>query len=185
MKHLGTKTIETKRLLLRKFEIEDAPNMYKNWANDKEVTKFLTWLPHDSVEVSKEVIELWQKEGMSDNSYQWCIEFKEIKEPIGSIGVVHRMNEMEAVEIGYCIGKKYWNKGLVSEAFDAIITFFFNEVGANRIESRHDTNNPASGKVMQKCGLKLEGIKRQADRNNSGICDMEIYGILKEDWKYK
>lgn len=81
--------------------------------------------------------------------------------------------------------KKYWNKGLVSEAFDAIITFFFNEVGANRIESRHDTNNPASGKVMQKCGLKLEGIKRQADRNNSGICDMEIYGILKEDWKYK
>lgn len=56
------------------------------------------------------------------------------------------------------------------------------EVGANRVESRHDSNNPNSGKVMAKCGMKLEGILRQADRNNQGICDCCMYGILAQDY---
>lgn len=72
--------------------------------------------------------------------------------------------------------------GITTEAFQRLIPFFFDEVGVNRIESMHDPNNPASGKVMQHCGLVYEGTLRQADRNNQGLCDAAYYGLLREDY---
>lgn len=182
MNHLGTRTIETERLILRKFKLDDAENMYKNWASDDEVTKFLRWPTHSDVEVSKSVILRWLDEYSLENNYQWCIEIKETREAIGSIGAFNISDNIESLEIGYCIGKFYWKKGIVTEAFYAAIDFFFSEVGVNRIEAKHDVNNPASGKVMIKCGLKFEGILRKASKNNMGICDIAVYAILKEDW---
>ena len=178
MKNLGTKTIETKRLILRKFTLSDADDMYKNWASDDKVTKFLTWPTHTEVEVSRRVIDKWIKDYSNDKNYQWCIELKNTGEAIGSIGVVDYKENIESVEVGYCIGSKYWNQGITSEAFKALIQFFFQEVGVNRIESRHDPLNPNSGKVMLKCGLKYEGTRIKADRNNTGICDVAMYGII-------
>jgi [ribosomal protein S5]-alanine N-acetyltransferase len=181
MKNLGTETIETKRLILRKFTPSDAENMYKNWAGDAEVTKYLTWPTHSSVEVSRMVIDSWIKDYSDDKNYQWCIELKRSGEAIGSISVVDLKENIEAVEIGYCIGRDYWNQGITTEAFEATIKFFFEEVGVKRIESRHDPLNPGSGKVMLKCGLKYEGTRVKADRNNSGICDVAMYGIINEN----
>lgn len=183
MKHAGTKRIETERLILRRFEIDDAEGMYKNWASDAQVTKYLTWPTHVGVEDSKNIIELWQKDADTLSSYQWCIELKESGEPVGSIGVVHINEEVGVVEVGYCIGRQFWGQCITTEALDALINFFFEEVQANRIEARHDRNNPASGRVMQKCGLVREGMKRQGDRNNNGICDVVFYGLLREEWK--
>lgn len=183
MKHLGTKKIETENLILRKFWINDAEDMFENWASDDEVTRYLTWPTHLNVEVSKSVINMWEKDYDSLNNYQWCIELKEIGQAIGSIGVVNLKEDINSVEIGYCIGKKFWGQGFTSEALSALIPFFFEEVQANRVESKHDFKNPASGKVMEKCGLIKEGIKRQGDKNNSGICDIVFYGIVRDDWK--
>jgi ribosomal-protein-alanine N-acetyltransferase len=152
--------------------------MYKNWAGDDEVTKYLTWPTHKSVEVSRRVTGEWVKGYSDDKYYQWCIELKSTGEAIGSIAAVNYKENIEAVEIGYCIGRKFWNQGYTSEAFKALIQFFFQEVGVNRIEARHDPNNPGSGKVMLKCGLKYEGTRIKADRNNTGICDVAMYGIL-------
>ena len=185
MNHLGTKRIETERLILRRFTMDDAEDMYKNWAGDDVVTKYLTWPTHSNVDVSKYVIGMWEKEYDFLYNYQWCIEFKEIGEAIGSIGVVNLKEKINAVEVGYCIGKRFWGKGITSEAFSALITFFFEEIQVDRVESRHDSNNPASGKVMLKCGLIKEGIRRQGDINNTGICDEVLYGLLKDDWKRK
>lgn len=70
----------------------------------------------------------------------------------------------------------------MSEALKALIQFFIQDVGVNRIESRHDSNNPNSGKVMMKCGMKYEGTKRQGDINNQGICDCVEYAILAEEF---
>lgn len=183
MKHLGTKSIETERLILRKFSIEDAEYMYKNWAGDSEVTKYLTWPTHSSVKTSENVIKMWEKNNDSLDQYQWCIELKDIGEAIGSISVVNLKEDINAVEVGYCIGKNFWRMGITSEAFSALITFFFEEIQVNRVEARHDSNNPNSGNVMEKCGLKKEGLKHQGDRNNAGICDAVIYGLIKEDWQ--
>lgn len=183
MKHSGTKRIETKRLILRKFTTDDAEGMFNNWAGDDEVTKYLTWPTHSSVEVSKKIIGMWEQENDSLNNYQWCIELKELGKAVGSIGAVNLNEEVGAVEIGYCIGKGFWGQGIASEALSAIIDYFFEEVQVNRIEARHDSNNPTSGRVMEKCGLIKEGMKRRGDKNNSGICDVVFYGLLREDRK--
>jgi [ribosomal protein S5]-alanine N-acetyltransferase len=71
--HKGTKAINTDRLLLRRFELDDAFNMFKNWANDSEVTKFLTWEPHSSLEITKEIIELWVNNYKDTKTYEWAI----------------------------------------------------------------------------------------------------------------
>lgn len=182
MKNIGTQNIETQRLVLRKFTLNDADDMYRNWANDDEVTKFLTWPTHSDVEVSKKVLNIWVNEYENNANYQWCIELKENNEAIGSIGVVNLKESIEAVEIGYCIGRKYWNKGITSEALTALIRFFFEEVEVKRVEARHDSNNPNSGKVMEKCRMKYEGKRMKADRNNTGICDVSLYGLTIDDY---
>jgi ribosomal-protein-alanine N-acetyltransferase len=180
MNHLGTQRIETERLILRKFEATDAENMFKNWASDDQVTKYLTWPTHKSIETSRDVLKMWIEEYSKLNNYQWCIEYKENGEAIGSISIVHQNEDTLSAEIGYCIGREYWNKGITSEAMKAIINFLFNHVVFNRVEARHDPCNPNSGKVMEKCGLSYEGLRKKADKNNTGICDVALYGILRE-----
>lgn len=182
MKHNGTQKLETERLVLRRFKIEDADAMYKNWASDSEVTKFLMWPPHESPEVSLGIIEDWLKQYSDNSYYQWAIVLKENgDEPIGSISAVSVKEKISSVQIGYCIGKKWWHKGITSEALKAVMDYLFDVVGVNRIEARHDTKNPNSGKVMKKCGMKYEGTLRSADWNNQGICDTCYYALLKSE----
>lgn len=179
MNHLGTKTLETDRLKLRRFELPDAEAMFKNWANDPEVTKFLTWPTHKDVSVSKSVLRDWIAEYKDTSFYQWAIILKSNgNEPIGSIGAVKMDERISMVHVGYCIGKKWWRQGVTSEALSSLIDFFFKEVKINRIESRHDPKNPNSGKVMEKCGLIYEGTIKQGDWNNQGICDYSLYGLV-------
>jgi len=180
--HKGTKTLETPRLLLRPARREDAEPMFRNWASDPEVTKFLTWPAHDSVRVSDTVIRIWLKEYEKEDYYQWMIQLKELGEPIGSISVVRQNPAVEEAEIGYCIGRRWWHQGIVSEALTAVMEFLFTQVGMNRIAARHDPNNPHSGGVMRKCGMQYEGTTRSGDRNNQGICDAAHYAILRSEW---
>jgi len=182
MNHLGTKEIETDRLLLRKFKLSDAEEMYKNWANDDNVTRYITWPTHKDIEETRRVVEGYVNDSARDNYYHWCIVLKETNEAVGSIGAFRLYDDLKLFEIGYCIGKKFWNKGITTEAMKALIKFFFEEVGVNRIEARHDVKNPASGRVMIKSGLKFESILRQAGKTNNGINDMAVYAILKEEW---
>lgn len=178
MKNLGTVTLETERLILRRPVMDDAEAMLRNWANDPEVTKYLTWPPHKNLDVTREYIA----ERNGDREYNWLIELKSLGEPIGSISAVKSRPEIGMVHIGYCIGRSWWHTGITSEAFTEVIRFFFEEVDVNRIEACHDPLNGNSGKVMQKCGLKYEGTMRQADISNQGICDISYYAILKEDY---
>lgn len=183
MEHKGTKTIETDRLLLRKFCLSDAGAAYKNWTSDEKVTEFLRWPTHTEIAVTESVIKDWVTESNNPDFYQWAIVLKEIDEPVGVIGVVDRNESLNILHIGYCIGSKWWHQGITSEAFLAILPYLFEEVGANRIESQHDPNNPHSGDVMKKCGLKYEGMLRQADFSNKGIVDACMYSILKTEWE--
>ena len=181
--HKGTRTIETPRLILRRAVREDAQPMFRNWASDPEVTKYLTWPAHGSVAISQMVIDSWLEEYEKDSYYQWMIVPKELGEPIGSISVVRQNEQIEEAEIGYCIGTRWWHQGIVSEALTAVIRYLFEEVGMNRVAARHDPNNPNSGRVMRKCGMIYEGTARSADRNNQGVCDAAHYAILRSDWK--
>lgn len=181
MKHIGTQTLETRRLILRRFTLEDAEAMYRNWASDPEVTRFLTWPTHTDVKVTRAVLKEWAAAYERDNYYQWAIVLKDLGEPIGSIAAVELNDAVSRAHIGYCIGKAWWHQGIMSEALGAVMDFFFDQVGVNRADCRHDPRNPHSGMVMQKCGMKYEGTLRSADKNNQGVCDACWYGLLKAD----
>lgn len=180
--HKGTQEIKTERLTLRRFRSEDANAMFETWANDERVTRFLTWAPHGTREVTEHVLGLWIEEYKKDNSYQWAIEYE--GKLIGSIACVDINETNECGEIGYCIGADFWGKGIMTEAAKAVIDYLFREVNIHRIEIHHATANPASGKVAQKCGLTLEGIKRKFFKSSWGeFLDIAVYSILRNEWE--
>lgn len=180
LKHKGTQTIETSRLILRRARTEDAEPMFRNWASDKDVTRYLTWPPHENMEVTKTVVASWVEGYRKDDYYHWMIVLKETGEPIGSL-LASIAGRAQSAHIGYCIGRAWWHQGIMTEALKAVMGYLFDEVGFHRIEAMHDTNNPHSGDVMKKCGMKYEGTLRQADRNNQGICDACYYGLLASE----
>ena len=194
MKHTGTRKIETKRFLLRSFYPGDALAMFRNWANDPEVTRFLPWEPHGTIESTRELLLQWENKNRRQDNYNWAIVplsensvsgqdtmlFKD--EPIGGISVVQYSDTDQACVIGYCLSKAFWGQGIMTEVLGAVIDFLFYEVGFHRIEAQHDLNNPASGKVMMKCGMQHEGVLKKAKFcPRRGFYDVAVYGILKED----
>lgn len=156
--------------------------MYNNWASDPEVTKYLTWPVHPSAEISREIINLWVPQYSNPENYQWAVEWKDNHEVIGSVSFVHVDSVNENCEIGYCIGRDYWGKGIVTEAAAALIRFALKEVGFARVTGRHDVNNPASGRVMEKCNMTYEGTLRKIIKNSNGdLADCKYYSILQEE----
>ena len=180
LQHKGTQAIETSRLILRKARMEDAEPMFRNWANDAQVTKYLTWPPHEDIEATRKLLSSWVDNYQRDDYYQWMIVLKETGEPIGSI-MANTVGRAESAQIGYCIGKTWWHQGIMSETLKAVMDFLFDEVGYHRVEAMHDSNNPHSGAVMKKCGMRYEGTLRMADKNNQGICDACYYGLLASE----
>lgn len=181
MKHLGTVILETERLILRRFTLDDAEDAFRNWTNSEKVTKFMTWPPHENIDVTRGYIQYCIDCYENEDSYNWVIEHRESGQVIGSISVVEITETTDCAEVGYCLSDRFWGMGIMPEALNAVIRFLFDEVGVNRIEATHDVNNPNSGRVMEKCGLQFEGTMRQAGRNNQGIYDKVIRAILKED----
>ncbi len=183
LNHIGTQNIETDRLLLRKFEITDAPKMFNNLAKNPDNVKYLSWQAHKNIDETYKVLNKWLEEYKNQNYYRWCIALKNTNEAIGSIDVIEIIEIRSTCEIGYVVSKKFWNNGIMTEALGAVIKFLFTNVNFNRIQLRHATENPASGKVMLKCGLKFEGILRQYGfKNNGERCDSAIYSILREEF---
>ncbi len=179
--HKGTVKLETERLILRRLTLEDADQMYENWANDDRVTEFLTWPTHKDKEITKKVLGMWVKEYENENFYQWGIELKETGELIGTISAVNTIDNVKTVEIGYCIGYNYWGKGYVPEALRELMNFFNKEVGYKRIEGTHCIENPKSGRVFEKCGFEFEGILRKRTKDKNGImCDVKMYSFIFE-----
>lgn len=183
MHHQGTVKIETDRLILRRFTMEDANVMYRNWASDDEVTQYLTWPTHADVNVTRSVIEGWIQNYANPDFYHWAIVLKAIEEPIGSLSVVKYDEKTASAALGWCMGKRWWGQGIMPEAARAVLQYLFNEIGFNRIAAYHDKNNPKSGRVMQKIGMLREGTLRASGKNNQGIVDEVYYSILKEDYE--
>ncbi|MDE6389568.1 MAG: GNAT family N-acetyltransferase [Lachnospiraceae bacterium] len=181
MQHKGTKILETDRLILRKFRIDDAEQMFHNWASDVEVTRFMPWMPHPDVDYTRKLVAEWIDKYSDSSYYNWIIEWKETGEVIGNISAEKQDKSIEAAEVGYCMSRTWWGQGIMPEALRAVIVYLIEEVGLSRVAATHDRNNAKSGRVMEKAGMKYEGTLRAAVRNNQGIGDKVCYAILKDD----
>lgn len=186
MKHTGTVTLETERLILRRFTADDAPAMFANWAADKEVTRYLPWREYEREEDVKKYLEDLTARYCSEKFYDWCIVPKETGEPIGSAGAVRVDDELSTIGIGYCIGRKYWGHGIVPEAVHAMLKHFFEILGAVRVTGSHFAENPKSGRVLLKCGMKEEGLLRKSTKDNRGnFVDVKVYSVTDDDYFLK
>ena len=177
----GTQQLETHRLILRRFRAEDAEDMFRNWASDPEVTRYLTWPAHGSVEITRMVLADWISRYDDGSFFNWAIVLKETGEVIGNIAAVSVIEPLESAELGYCLGRAFWGRGIMPEALRAVNAWLFETAGLRRVIAHHDVNNPGSGRVMAKAGMKLEGILHGAGRNNQGFCDVAQYALLRED----
>lgn len=181
MEHLGTRRLDTPRLILRPFRPGDGEAMFRNWANDPLVTRYLTWPPHENAEVSERLCALWAQGAEKPSFYQWAIELRELGQVIGSLSVVRTDEATESAELGYCIGRAWWGRGLMTEAVRAVIAYLLTDCGFRRVCACHDAENPASGRVMLKSGMTREGTLRASGRNNRGIVDLVWYSVLQID----
>ena len=182
MDHKGTVTLRTDRLILRRFVMDDAGAMYENWASEDAVTKYLTWATYESVDVARAVIADWIRGYERADFYQWAIELKELGQVIGSISVTAQDPAVAGCELGWCIGSRWWGRGIMPEAGRAVLRFLFDEVGFDRVAAVHAADNPKSGRVMQKLGMRCEGTLRRAGRCNQGVIDEVRYAILKDEF---
>ena len=180
LKHSGSPDLYTRRLHLRRYRLEDYRAMYDNWTSDPEVARYVNWGCHASPEITRGLVEMWVEGYESPTVYRWGIEMN--GELIGDISVVLWNEDNESCEIGYCLCRRFWNQGIMSEALRRVIAYLFETVGFHRIALCHDTANPASGRVMEKCGLKKEGVFRGFKKRKDGSwMDVAWYAILSED----
>lgn len=178
LKYKGTQTIKTERLVLRRFTIDDSKDVFEKWAGSSENSRFVMRNPHENVEETKRMLLKYVGSYNKPSFYMWGIVFE--NELIGYICGNEINEEIKSICIGYCITKSCWNKGITTEAAMAVIHYFFS-LGFNRVFSYHNPLNPASGRVMQKCGMKFEGRIRGGSLLAGKICDCLQYSILRSD----
>ena len=153
--------------------------MFK-WASNPEVVKYLSYQPHKTIEETDSILRAWVNAYESKTTYNWTIEFEGVV--IGNISVVERDDECFSCHLGWQIDVPYWNKGIMTEAAQAVVDYLFDVVGYFRISSGHDTRNIGSGKVMQKIGMTLEGtFRKYCFQKDGSIGDKNYYAILNSD----
>lgn len=166
-------TIETERIILREFKLGDEYEMFSNWASDPEVVKYLTWPIHENIEVTRSIIQSWVNQYQDPTTIRFGITLKDTGELVGGIDVVHYFDGVP--EVGYCMAKKCWNKGIMTEVFSAFRDYLFT-LGFKKITIRAEVPNIGSNRVIQKCGFKfVETVHLDEPRS----CDVNCYELSR------
>ncbi|BBF42729.1 ribosomal-protein-S5p-alanine acetyltransferase [Lachnospiraceae bacterium KM106-2] len=170
-------TLETKRLQLREWELSDANDLY-SYAKTSKVGPMAGWKPHESLEESKQIIEMFQQEDET-----WAICLKENHKVIGSIGLHHTENPKERM-LGYVLGEDLWGRGIVPEASRAVMRYGFERLALDSISVYHFPFNQQSKRVIQKLGFQYITIKEKSFQRYDGvILDEVMYRIKKDEFQ--
>ena len=175
------KPIETPRLMLRRQELSDAEDLFRNVFYDAEVARYMRWTPCADVEEQRSTMRKMFGGNDVDSGYRWSIVLKETGQAIGVVGASVEIEADRRADLGYCLGRAYWGQGLMTEALEAVIHYLLYDAGFNRVEAYHAVQNPASGTVMRKAGMRNEGRARHKFRCNEGFVDAHLYGLAKAD----
>jgi ribosomal-protein-alanine N-acetyltransferase len=175
-------TIETERLVLRPLAMTDDEAIYA-YSSDPEVAKYVSFDTATSIEDARiflhTTLENYAK-GTDPSSFG--IVLKDEMKLVGSIGYLNWSNDHKRIEIGYALSRDYWNKDYVSEATKGVIGYTFIHSDIIRIEARARTENTASTRVMEKAGMKFEGILRKQMFNKGEHHDVKMYSIIRDEW---
>jgi ribosomal-protein-alanine N-acetyltransferase len=174
--------LTTNRLNLRAMRMSDARDIYE-YSCDPQVARHVLWEAHQNIHQTRAYIRYVLRQYRAGTPSSFCIELKDTGKVIGTIGFMWVSNENRSAEVGYSLSRSYWNKGIMTEALREIMRFGFETLNLNRIEAQHECDNPASGKVMEHVGMLREGTLRQRLYNKSRFVDVELYAILRDEWR--
>ena len=180
MLHIGTQRLETERFILRRFVESDYEAMFHNWAKHEQVARFFPWNAMTDINQAKEKMSKWVKNYAEENYYHWGITCKEDGKLIGTINL-RVDDENHSAETSYIVAPDHWNRGVMTEVLKRIMEFGFETLKINRIAAEFFRGNEASRRVMEKCGMKVEGTARQMYYKNGRYIDSTWCSILRED----
>jgi ribosomal-protein-alanine N-acetyltransferase len=175
-------TLETERLILRPFRIADAAEVQR-LAGDRAIAETTANIPHPYPDGAAETwIASHLDRFASGESATFAITRRDDGALLGAMGL--EINpEMQRAELGYWVGKPYWNLGYCTEAARSVVRFAFEDLRLRRVFAQRYGRNPASGRVMQKAGMRHEGTLRQHTVKWDTVDDIEVYGVLREEWR--
>ena len=171
--------VETPRLILRRMKLSDAKDLY-DYAKDPLVTRYVMWDAHRTIADSLHFLRCARRQYRLGPCASWGVICKETGRMIGTIGFMQANAEHMYAEVGYSIARAYWNRGLATEALQAVLRYAFEETDVHRIEADHLPENPASGRVMEKCGMQREGLLRGRVLCKGQFRDVYLYSIIKD-----
>ncbi len=172
--------LETERLRLRPLSMRDERDMYR-YASDPAVSRHVLWDTHESPRQTRSALRASLRQYRNGAPSSFAIERKRDRRMIGTIGFMWVSYEHRSGEVGYSLARDCWNQGYATEALSAVLRFGFDVLKLNRIEAQHEADNPASGRVMEKCGMKFEGTLRSRIFNKGRFSDVRLYAILRDD----
>ncbi len=174
-------TIKTERLILRPYSPDDAPELQR-LIGERDIASTTANIPHPYEDGMAEEFIGKRQECFSKGE---GVHFAIIQREgffAGGISLDFEYKKDESMQLGYWIGKPYWNQGYGTEAAQAVIKYGFKTLRLHRIYARHFTRNSASGRILQKIGMKHEGTLRQAFKKWGKFEDIEVYGILRSEY---
>lgn len=172
---------ETERLILRKLTMDDAQDVF-DYASNPEVSQYVTWETHRIIDDTIAFLEMTIAKYEQNINEDWGLVFKANGKLIGTCGFVNWNKQHHSAEIGYVLSQDYWNQGIMTEVVLELIRHGFEKMGLNRIEAHHMIDNNASGRVMQKAGMTLEGVIREKFFAKGNYHNVKLYSILKSDF---
>lgn len=182
MNHVGTQIINTPRLCLRPFCLNDNSAMLKNWISDPLVQLQYAEPVYETKQQVQKLLKTWIKYYKLPHFYRWTITEKGKDESIGQIAFYSVDLQNHWCEIEYCLSRQFQNQGYITEALQAVVNFGFHTIGFNRIQISHRRKNIASQRVIEKIGFEYEGVWRQAVCFENEYDDRLYYSLLKSSY---
>lgn len=183
LNHFGTQSVETERLVLRRFKYSDNEAMLKNWIADEKIQSMYSEPTYTTTEAVNELLKKYIDSYENLDYYRWAIILKDSDECIGQIAYFLVDTNNNFAEIEYCIGSDFQCKGLATEATKAVIEYGFSKINLHKIQICTKTINIPSQKVIEKCGFHYEGTLRDYFYMNGEYVGRLYYSILETEYK--
>jgi ribosomal-protein-alanine N-acetyltransferase len=174
--------LETDRLLLRKVTFDDLLDFYE-YSSDPQVAEYTSWEPHTSIEQSRKIIAGYVENYAKGEVAPWGLVYKAEKKFLGTVGYLYWNPLHFVAQVGWAINRNYWNMGYTTEAMRVVVDFGFERMGLNRISAVCEYENLASERVMEKVGMRSEGVSRQVSFEKGRFITLKRYAILRSEWK--